>query len=220
MASYLAEEYKEKVAPALAEKFDYKSSMQIPKIDKIVLNMGVGDAVSNAKNLDEAVEELTLISGQKPLITKAKKSIANFRLREGMSIGAKVTLRGDRMYDFLYKLINVSLPRVRDFRGVSARSFDGRGNYTLGIKEQLIFPEIDFDKVNRTRGLDIVIVTTANTDEEIRNRRPAKFSSREYTRCERCGRPHSVYRKFGLCRICLKELAHKGQIPGLKKASW
>jgi large subunit ribosomal protein L5 len=130
--------------------------------------MGVGDAVANAKNLDEAVEELTLISGQKPLITKAKKSIANFRLREGMSIGAKVTLRGDRMYDFLNKLINVSLPRVRDFRGVSTRSFDGRGNYTLGIKEQLIFPEIDFDKVNRTRGLDIVIVTTAQTDEEAR----------------------------------------------------
>ena len=168
MASYLAEEYKEKVAPALEEKFNYTSSMQIPKIDKIVLNMGVGDAVSNAKNLDEAVEELTLISGQKPLITKAKKSIANFRLREGMSIGAKATLRGDRMYDLLYKLINVSLPRVRDFRGVSTRSFDGRGNYTLGIKEQLIFPEIDFDKVNRTRGLDIVIVTTANTDEEAR----------------------------------------------------
>ena len=168
MASYLAEEYKETVAPALKEKFNYTSSMQIPKIDKIVLNMGVGDAVSNAKNLDEAVEELTLISGQKPLITKAKKSIANFRLREGMSIGVKVTLRGDRMYDFLYKLINVSLPRVRDFRGVSTRSFDGRGNYTLGIKEQLIFPEIDFDKVNRTRGLDIVIVTTADTDEEAR----------------------------------------------------
>ena len=152
----------------MTKKFNYTSSMQVPKIDKIVLNMGVGDAVANAKNLDEAVEELTLISGQKPLITKAKKSIANFRLREGMSIGAKVTLRGDRMYDFLNKLINVSLPRVRDFRGVSTRSFDGRGNYTLGIKEQLIFPEIDFDKVNRTRGLDIVIVTTAQTDEEAR----------------------------------------------------
>ena len=162
MASYLAKEYNEKVAPALEEKFNYKSSMQVPKIDKIVLNMGVGDAVSNAKNLDEAVEELTLISGQKPLITKAKKSIANFRLREGMSIGAKVTLRGERMYDFLDKL------RVRDFHGVSNKAFDGRGNYTLGIKEQLIFPEIDFDKVNRTRGLDIVIVTTANTDEEAR----------------------------------------------------
>ena len=168
MASYLAQDYKENVVPALQEKFNYDSIMQVPKIDKIVLNMGVGDAVSNAKNLDEAVEELTLISGQKPLITKAKKSIANFRLREGMSIGAKVTLRGDRMYDVLYKLINVSLPRVRDFRGVSTRSFDGRGNYTLGIKEQLIFPEIDFDKVNRTRGLDVVIVTTANTDEEAR----------------------------------------------------
>jgi large subunit ribosomal protein L5 len=152
----------------LTKKFNYTSSMQVPKIDKIVLNMGVGDAVANAKNLDEAVEELTLISGQKPMITKAKKSIANFRLREGMSIGAKVTLRGDRMYDFLNKLINVSLPRVRDFRGVSTRSFDGRGNYTLGVKEQLIFPEIDFDKVNRTRGLDIVIVTTAQTDEEAR----------------------------------------------------
>ncbi|KRO05163.1 50S ribosomal protein L5 [Levilactobacillus parabrevis] len=142
--------------------------MQTPKIEKIVLNMGVGDAVTNAKNLDEAVEELGLISGQKPLVTKAKKSIATFRLREGMSIGAKVTLRGDRMYEFLDKLINVSLPRVRDFHGVSSRAFDGRGNYTLGIKEQLIFPEINFDNVNRVRGLDIVIVTTANTDEESR----------------------------------------------------
>ena len=168
MASYLAEEYKEKVAPELAEKFDYKSSMQIPKIDKIVLNMGVGDATQNSKLLDEAVEELGLIAGQKPLITKAKKSIAGFRLREGMSIGAKVTLRGTRMYDFLDKLVNVSLPRVRDFRGVSNKAFDGRGNYTLGVREQLIFPEIDYDNVNRVRGLDIVIVTTANTDEESR----------------------------------------------------
>lgn len=166
MASYLAEEYKEKVAPALAEKFDYKSSMQIPKIDKIVLNMGVGDAVSNAKNLDEAVEELTLISGQKPVITRAKKSIAGFKLREGMPIGCKVTLRGERMYEFLDKLISISLPRVRDFRGVPKNSFDGRGNYTLGVKEQLIFPEINFDKVNKIRGMDIVFVTTAKTDEE------------------------------------------------------
>ena len=168
MANSFATKYNEEIVPALTKKFNYTSSMQVPKIDKIVLNMGVGDAVANAKNLDEAVEELTLISGQKPMITKAKKSIANFRLREGMSIGAKVTLRGDRMYDFLSKLINVSLPRVRDFLGVSTRSFDGRGNYTLGVKEQLIFPEIDFDKVNRTRGLDIVIVTTAQTDEEAR----------------------------------------------------
>ena len=168
MANSLVEKYSNEIAPAMNKKFNYDSVMEIPKIDKIVLNMGVGDAVYNAKNLDEAVEELTLISGQKPLITKAKKSIANFRLREGMSIGAKVTLRGDRMYDFLYKLINVSLPRVRDFRGISSRSFDGRGNYTLGIKEQLIFPEIDYDKVNRVRGLDVVIVTTAKTDEEAR----------------------------------------------------
>ena len=140
--------------------------MAAPKLEKIVLNMGVGDATQNSKNLDEAVEELGLISGQKPLITKAKKSIAGFRLREGMAIGAKVTLRGTRMYDFLDKLVNVSLPRVRDFRGVSNKAFDGRGNYTLGVREQLIFPEIDYDNVNRVRGLDIVIVTTANSDEE------------------------------------------------------
>ena len=140
--------------------------MQAPKIDKIVLNIGVGDAVSNSKLLDEAVNELTLISGQKPVITRAKKSIAGFKLREGAPIGCKVTLRGERMYEFLDKLVNISLPRVRDFRGVSNNSFDGRGNYTLGIKEQLIFPEINFDKVNKLRGMDIVFVTTAKTDEE------------------------------------------------------
>ncbi|KRL96112.1 50S ribosomal protein L5 [Limosilactobacillus equigenerosi DSM 18793 = JCM 14505] len=162
----MKEMYVNEVRPALIEKFNYSSVMAAPKIEKIVLNMGVGDAVSNSKNLDEAVEELALISGQKPLITKAKKSIAGFRLREGMSIGAKVTLRGERMYDFLDKLINVSLPRVRDFRGVSNKAFDGRGNYTLGIREQLIFPEINYDNVKRVRGLDVVIVTTANTDEE------------------------------------------------------
>ena len=164
----LQEKYNTEVKANLMKKFGFTSSMECPKLVKIVINMGVGEAVANPKALEEAVAELTSIAGMKPVITKAKKSIANFRLREGMSIGAKATLRGDRMYDFLYKLINVSLPRVRDFRGVSTRSFDGRGNYTLGIKEQLIFPEIDFDKVNRTRGLDIVIVTTAQTDEEAR----------------------------------------------------
>ncbi|GAK29972.1 50S ribosomal protein L5 [Weissella oryzae SG25] len=164
----LKEKFVKEVQPSMIEKFNYTSSMQTPKIEKIVLNMGVGDAVSNSKNLDEAVAELELIAGQKPVITRAKKSIAGFRLREGMAIGTKVTLRGERMYDFLDKLISVSLPRVRDFRGVSAKAFDGRGNYTLGIKEQLIFPEIDYDQVNRVRGLDIVIVTTANTDEEAR----------------------------------------------------
>lgn len=164
----LKEKYIKEITPSMMEKFSYKSVMQAPKVDKIVINMGVGDAVSNAKNLDKAVDELTVISGQKPLITKAKKSIAGFRLREGMPIGTKVTLRGERMYDFLDKLVNVSLPRVRDFHGVSAKSFDGRGNYTLGVREQLIFPEIDYDKVDRVRGLDVVIVTTSNTDEEAR----------------------------------------------------
>ncbi|GMA47966.1 50S ribosomal protein L5 [Tetragenococcus muriaticus] len=162
----LKEKYTQDIVPSLVEKFDYSSVMQTPKVEKIVINMGVGDAVSNAKNLDKAVEELQLISGQKPLVTKAKKSVAGFRLREGMPIGTKVTLRGDRMYDFLDKLVNVSLPRVRDFHGVSKRAFDGRGNYTLGIKEQLIFPEVDYDSVDKVRGMDIVIVTTADTDEE------------------------------------------------------
>ena len=164
----LRKKFLEEVTPSLMKKFNYKSVMQVPKIEKIVINMGVGDAVQNSKALDSAVEELSLISGQKPLITRAKKSIAGFRLREGMPIGAKVTLRGERMYDFLQKLIAVSLPRVRDFRGISKNAFDGRGNYTLGVKEQLIFPEINYDKVNKVRGLDIVIVTTANTDEEAR----------------------------------------------------
>ena len=168
MENRLKAQYEKEIVPALVDEFNYTSVMQVPKLAKIVLNMGVGDAVTNAKNLDEAVEELTLIAGQKPLVTRAKKSIAGFRLREGMAIGAKVDLRGERMYDFLDKLINVSLPRVRDFHGVSTRSFDGRGNYTLGVREQLIFPEINYDNVNRVRGLDIVIVTTADSDEESR----------------------------------------------------
>ena len=162
----LQERYENEVVKSLMEKFNYSSKMQAPKIEKIVLNIGVGDAVSNSKLLDDAVNELTLITGQKPVVTRAKKSIAGFKLREGQAIGCKVTLRGERMYEFLDKLVNISLPRVRDFRGVSNNSFDGRGNYTLGIKEQLIFPEINFDKVNKLRGMDIVFVTTAKTDEE------------------------------------------------------
>ena len=162
----LQERYENEVVKSLMEKFNYSSKMQAPKIEKIVLNIGVGDAVSNSKLLDDAVNELTLITGQKPVVTRAKKSIAGFKLREGQAIGCKVTLRGERMYEFLDKLVNVSLPRVRDFRGVSNNSFDGRGNYTLGVKEQLIFPEIDFDKVNKLRVMDIVFVTTAKTDEE------------------------------------------------------
>ena len=162
----LMERYQNDVVKSLVEKFNYSSSMQAPKVEKIVLNIGVGDAVSNSKLLDEAVNELTLITGQKPVITRAKKSIAGFKLREGAPIGCKVTLRGERMYEFLDKLVNISLPRVRDFRGVPKNSFDGRGNYTLGVKEQLIFPEINFDKVNKLRGMDIVFVTTAKSDEE------------------------------------------------------
>ena len=158
--------YEEQVKNVLMEKYNYSSVMEIPKLEKIVINMGVGDAVSNSKVLDDAVEELKAITGQKPVVTKAKKSIANIKLREAMPIGWKVTLRGERMYEFLDKLVSIALPRVRDFRGVSQDAFDGRGNYTLGVKEQLIFPEINFDKVKKVRGMDIVIVTTAKTDEE------------------------------------------------------
>ena len=164
----LKEQYQNEIMNSLMDKFDYDSIMEVPKIEKIVLNMGVGDAVSNTRNLENAVNELTLIAGQKPVVTRAKKSVASFRLREGMPIGTKVTLRGSRMYDFLDKLVSVSLPRVRDFRGVNKNSFDGRGNYTLGVKEQLIFPEIGYDDVSKVRGLDIVIVTTAESDEESR----------------------------------------------------
>lgn len=162
----LQEKYKSDIVSALVEKFNYTSVMQAPKISKIVVNIGAGDAVQNPKVLDDAVNELGQITGQKPLVTRAKKSIASFKLREGMPIGCKVTLRGDRMYEFFDKLVTIALPRVRDFRGVNPKGFDGRGNYTLGVKEQLIFPEINYDKVSKIRGMDIVIVTTANTDQE------------------------------------------------------
>lgn len=162
----LNQKYKDVVIPNMMKSFNYTSVMEVPTVEKVVINIGVGDAVSNPKLLDEAVAELTLITGQKPVVTRAKKSIANFKLREGMPIGCKVTLRKVKMYDFLDKLMNIALPRVRDFRGVSTASFDGQGNYTLGIKEQLIFPEINYDKVNRSRGMDIVIVTSARNNEE------------------------------------------------------
>ena len=162
----LKEKYLNEVIPSLKEKYDYKTIMEVPKLDKIVINMGVGDATTNSKLLDAAVADLTAITGQKPVITKAKKSIAGFHVREGQSIGCKVTLRGEAMYNFMDKLISIALPRVRDFRGISNRAFDGRGNYTLGVKEQLIFPEINFDKVLKVRGMDIVIVTTAKNDIE------------------------------------------------------
>ena len=242
----LKDYYKADVAPALMKKFSYKSVMQIPKLDKIVINVGAGEAKENPKAIDAIVSDLMKITGQHPMICKAKKSVANFKVREGMNIGVKVTLRGDRMYEFMDRLFNVALPRVRDFRGINPNSFDGRGNYNMGIKEQLIFPEIDYDKIDKVRGMDICFVTTAATDEEsrelltlmgapfakyggtivaktsmkIKQQRPAKFSTRSYNRCKICGRPHAYLRKFGICRICFRELAYKGEIPGVKKASW
>ena len=164
----LQEKYNNEIVPAMIEKFGYKNIMQVPKLNKIVINMGVGEAKDNSKVLDSAVKDLEIIAGQKAVVTKAKKSIANFKIREGLPIGCKVTLRGEKMYDFADRLINLALPRVRDFRGVSANSFDGRCNYALGIKEQLIFPEIEYDKVDKVRGMDVIFVTTANTDEDAR----------------------------------------------------
>ena len=168
MTSRLKEKYENEVVKSLVERFQYKNIMEVPKLEKVVINMGVGEAKENPKLLESAVKELETIAGQKPVVTAAKKSIANFKLREGMNVGTKVTLRGEKMYDFLDKLMNIALPRVRDFRGVSSTSFDGRGNYALGLKEQLIFPEIEYDMVESIRGLDIVVVTTAETDEEAR----------------------------------------------------
>ena len=168
MSSRLKEQYKSEIMDAMIKKFGYKNIMEVPKLDKIVVNMGVGEAKENAKLLDSAMADMQLITGQKPIITKAKKSVANFKIREGMAIGCKVTLRGDKMYEFADRLINLALPRVRDFRGVNPNGFDGRGNYALGIKEQLIFPEVEFDKVDKVRGMDIIFVTTAKTDEEAR----------------------------------------------------
>ena len=162
----LREQYEKEVVPALMKKFNYKSVMQVPRLEKIVINIGLGDVKENPKSLENAMNDLMQITGQKPIVTKARKSIAAFKLREGVNVGCKVTLRSDKMYDFAYKLFNVALPRVRDFRGVSGNSFDGRGNYSMGIKEQLIFPEIEYDKVDKLRGMDIIFVTTANSDEE------------------------------------------------------
>ena len=164
----LKDDYKANVAPALMKKFNYKSVMQIPKLDKVVINVGAGEAKDNSKAIDAIMEDLSKITGQRPIVCRAKKSVANFKLREGMPIGVKVTLRGDRMYEFVDRLFNVAMPRVRDFRGINPNSFDGRGNYSMGIKEQLIFPEIEYDKIDKVRGMDIIFVTTANTDEEAR----------------------------------------------------
>ena len=238
----LKEQYEKEVVPALMKKFGYKSIMQVPKLDKIVINIGLGDTKDNPKSLENAMNDLSIITGQKPVITKAKKSIAAFKIREGVNIGCKVTLRQDKMYDFAYKLMNVALPRVRDFRGVSTKSFDGRGNFSMGIKEQLIFPEIEYDKVDKLRGMDIIFViikitwnaiccliqkfkigginSMAKMSMKVKQQKPQKYKTREYNRCKLCGRPHAYIRKYGICRICFRELAHKGEIPGVKKASW
>jgi large subunit ribosomal protein L5 len=168
MVSRMREHYAENVVPALVKEFEYANPMQVPRLHKVTLNIGIGEAIANAKALDAAVNDLTIIAGQKPIVTKAKKSIAAFRLRAGMSVGVTVTLRGERMYEFMDRLVNAALPRLRDFRGVSTRSFDGRGNYTLGLREQLLFPEIDYDKIDKVRGLEVTVVTSARTDEEAR----------------------------------------------------
>ncbi len=168
MQSRLKDKYVNEVVPALMEKFNYKNVMEVPRLEKIIINMGVGEAKDNPKTLEAAVAELNMITGQKSIVTRAKKSVANFKLREGMAVGCKVTLRDQKLYDFYDKLVSIALPRVRDFRGVSDKAFDGRGNYALGVKEQLIFPEIEYDKIDNVRGMDIIIVTTANTDEEAR----------------------------------------------------
>ena len=221
--------------------------MDVPKVTKVTLNMGVGEAKTDAKALDAAIDELTIIAGQRAQVRRATKSIASFKLREGMPVGARVTLRGTRMYEFLDRLASIALPRIRDFRGLDPGSFDGRGNYSIGIREQIIFPEIDYDKVPAIRGLDVAITTSAKTDEagarcsarsdfrspqregnrvggqEVARRQAeaeAKYEVRAYSRCNRCGRPRAVYRKFGLCRICLRELAHQGAVPGMTKSSW
>ena len=239
----LKEQYVNEIAPALNSKFGYKSVMQIPKLDKVVINVACGEAKENEKILEAVMKDLGQITGQKAVVCRAKKSVANFKLRQGTPIGCKVTLRGERMYEFVDRFFNVALPRVRDFRGINGNGFDGRGNFACGIKEQIIFPEIDFEKVDAVRGMDVCFVTTAKTAEgsgrsvrreqlreeistmaklsmKLKQSRPAKFSTRAYTRCRICGRPHSVLRKYGVCRVCFRELAYKGEIPGVKKASW
>jgi len=263
----LKKQYREQIRAAMQEEFGYRNPMLIPGLEKIVVNMGVGDAAHDSKVMDGAIRDITAITGQKPQVTKARKSIAQFKLREGQPIGCHVTLRGDRMWEFADRLLTLALPRIRDFRGLNSNQFDGKGNYTFGLSEQVMFLEIDQDKIDRIRGMDITFVTTAQTNEEgkallktpgdsrsrrrmiRRRRRPSavppttprrrrsedlmaktalkvkaarkpKFGVRAYTRCQRCGRPRSVYRKFGLCRICLREMAHAGQLPGVTKSSW
>ena len=230
----------------LKESLGLANIMEVPRLEKIVINMGVGRATQQQSLIEGAVRDLEIIAGQKPVVTRAQQVDRLVQAARGQEIGAKVTLRGDRAWEFLDRLLAMAIPRIRDFRGLSPRSFDGHGNYTFGVTEQLIFPEIDYDRIDTTRGMDITIATTARTDDEGRafsppsasrsdrrtsnpmakkaliekQQRTPKFKVRGYTRCRRCGRPKSVYRKFGLCRICLRVMVHAGEIPGVTKASW
>jgi large subunit ribosomal protein L5 len=262
----LKDRYNDEIRDKLVEKFGYTTPMQAPKLVKVTLNMGVGEAKQDSKMLEAAKAQLADIAGQQPNIRRARKSVAAFKLREGMPVGLTVTLRDQRAYEFIDRLVSVAIPRLRDFRGLNPKSFDGRGNYNTGIKEHVIFPEIDYDTVDQVRGLDIAITTTAKTDAEaftlldasacpslaraarsstracatakrsphrqertsrmaktskiVASQRTPKYKTRAHSRCRRCGRPRAVYRKFGICRLCLRQLAHNGMIPGMTKSSW
>ena len=245
--SRLKERYVKEVVPALKKEFGYTNVMAVPKIEKVVVNMGLGEATSNAKIIEVGSDELARITGQKPVVRRAKKSIAAFKVRKGQPVGTSVTLRGDRMYEFLDRLVTIALPRVRDFRGVSPKGFDGRGNFTLGLKDQLLFPEIDYMKVDKARGMNVSVVTTARTDQEARKllqligmpfrtagteismattakiakeHKTPKFKVRRRNRCHLCGRPRAYLRKFALCRLCFRKLALQGDIAGVTKSSW
>ena len=242
--SRLKDKYVAEVVPALKKEFGYKNVMAVPKIEKVVVNMGLGEATSNAKIVDTGADEIARITGQKPVTRRAKKSIAQFKVRKGQPIATMVTLRGERMWEFLDRLVSIALPRVRDFKGVSPKGFDGRGNYTLGLRDQLLFPEIDYMKVDKARGMNVSVVTTAKTDEEARKLlqfigmpfraeltmattakiakelKTPKFKVRLRNRCHLCGRPRAYMRKFGLCRLCFRKLALEGDITGVTKSSW
>ena len=242
----LKDRYDDELREQLQEQLELSSPMAVPRIAKITINMGVGEAKVNSKALDDAVEQLANDLRAAPHDHARKRSIAGFKIREGMPIGCKVTLRGDRMYEFLDRLQTIALPRIRDFRGINPRAFDGRGNFAIGVREQVIFPEINYDDMSEVRGLDITITTTATTTtrhasscessgcrsrakepgawqrkhSEVKQARPAKYTTRAYHRCSRCGRSRAYFRKFGVCRICLRDLAHQGVIPGMTKSSW
>ena len=229
--------YTEEIAPALMKKFQYKSVMQIPQIAKVIVNVGCGESKNNAKEIEAICKDIATITGQKPITTKARKSVANFKVREGETVGVKVTLRGDKMWEFLDRLFNVALPRVRDFRGINPNAFDGRGNYAMGLKEQLIFPRhghLHLHHRDDRRGSQGTadhgrrsvprLIGRKNTMARkamiLKQQAGNKFSTRRYNRCKICGRPHAYLRDYGVCRICFRELAYKGEIPGVKKASW